>query len=173
MTTAEKVRLFEATAELAKLRAGLHTKEQEKAVLHMQLQQQHFAVKKMSSDTSRQKSELRKELKLTLAAKDQQIEQLEDRLQQNESAVQQLYAVLHQHQEALAQSQSQQKQNKFELLDPDILARIKIPPSSGTLSRDGRVGKCLPGPKKSAAATAAASFVTHLNKVARQVTLLC
>ena len=173
MSTAEKVRLFEATAELAKLRAGLHTQEQDKAVLQMQLQQQHFAVKKMSLDVSRQKSDLRKESELTLAAKDLQIEQLKSRLQQNECAVQQLYAVLQQQQEALRQNQSEQKQNKFQLLDPEVLAKIKIPASSGTMSIDGRGGKAHAGPKKSAPAAAAASFVTHLNKAARQVTLVC
>lgn len=172
MATAEKVRLFEATAELAKLRAGLHTKEQEKTVMQMQLQQQHFAVKKMSSDVSRQKSDLRKESELTLAAKDQQIEQLESRLQQNESAVQQLYAVLQQQQEVLNRNQSEQKQSKIQLPAPEVLAEIKIPLGSGSTSRDGPSGTPLAGPKKSAAAAAAASFVTHLNKAAQQVTFL-
>ena len=167
LTTSEKVRLFEATAELAKLRAGLHTKEQEKAVMQLQLQQQQFAVKKMSSDVSRQKSDLCKESELTLAAKDQQIEQLESRLQQNESAVQQLYAVLQLQQEAVRQNQPEQKQNKFELLDPEVLAKIKMPSSSGSKSRDGPNGRSNVGPKTSVAAAAAASFVTHLNKAAR------
>ena len=171
MTTAQKVRLFGATAELAKLRAGLNTKEQEKAVMQMQLQQQHFAVKKMISDVSRQKSYLRKESEVTLAAKDKQIEQLESRLQQSQSAVQQLYALLQQQQEAVRQNQSEQKHNKFQLLDPEVLAKIKIPLSPGTMSMDG---KALAGPKKrSAAAAAAASFATHLNKAAWQVTFLC
>lgn len=172
MTSAAKVRLFETTAELAKLRAGLDTKEQEKAVLQMHLQQQHFAVKKMSMDLTRQKSNSHKESELMLAAKDQQIEQLGSILQQKESAVQQLYEVLKQQQEALTKTkpQSEQKQSKFELLDPEVLAKIKISPCSGPVSAER---KTLPGPRKSAAAAAAASFVTHLNNAARQVTRIC
>lgn len=168
-TTAEKVRLFEATAELAKLRAGLHSKEQEKATMHMQLQQQDFTVKKMSSDISRQKSDLRQQADLTLAAKDQQIEQLLTRLQQKESAVQQLYAALQeqqqQQQEAVALSQSKPKQNKLKLIDPEVLARIKG--SSSLVAKLEHLPA--PLPKPSAAATAAASFSSYLYKGMRQV----
>lgn len=110
-----------------------------------------------------------------LAAKDQQIEELGSILQQKESAVQQMYEVLKGQQEALTKTkpQPEQKQSKFELLDPKVLAKIKIPPSLGPVSRNAVGGKTLAGPKKSAAAAAAASFVTHLNKAARQVTWLC
>ena len=172
MTTAEKVRLFEATAELAKLRAGLHFKEQEKAVLHMQLQQQDFTVKKMSSDISRQKSDLRQQANLTLAAKDQKIEQLLTRLQQKDFAVQQLYATLQeqrqQQQETRAQRQPGKKQNKLKLLDPEVLAKI-----TGSSSVTPKLEPpSVPVPMMSAAATAAASFVTYLNPGTRQVTWL-
>ena len=176
-TTAEKVRLFEATAELAKLRTGLHTKEQEKAVLQLPLQQQDFTVKKMNSDLSRHKLELHRASDMTLAAKDRQIEQLEDRLRQNESAVLQLYGVLqHQQQQVAAREQSEKQQHQFKLLDPEVLAKIKGISISVTVNEDDQVGQGKCTPKGSVAAAATASFVTHHNKAAGQVncyTVLC
>jgi len=175
--TADKVHLVEATAEIAKLRSGLHTKEQEKAVLQLQLQQQDFTVKKMSSDLSRHKLDLHKASDMALAAKDRQIEQLEDRLRQNDSAVLQLYGVLQQQQQQVAaRAQSEKQQNHFKLLDPEVLAKIKGTTANGTVSRDDHMGQGRCTPKGSAAAAAAASFVTHHNKAAGQVncyTALC
>lgn len=173
IATAEKARLFEAAAELAKLRTGLHAREQEKALLEMQLQQQDFTVKKMSLDLSRHKLELHKETDTTLAAKDKQIVQLQERLQQNEAAVLQLYAALQQQQDPAVKGLAKQEQNKFKQLDPEVLAKIRGSFSMGMSSRHDLVGRSHSAPKQSAAAAAAASFTTHLNKAAGQVNKPC
>ena len=125
----------------------------------------------MSADLSRRKElELHKASDMTLAAKDRQIDQLEDRLRQNESAVQQLHAVLQQQQQQVdPQGQSEKTQNQFKLLDPVVLAKIKGLSVSGTVGSDYHMGQAGSAPKGSAAAAATASFVTHHNKAAGQV----
>ncbi len=156
--TAKHKHLFDLAPELTRMRAEANAKEEEKAALKRELAQQRFQLREVKSALSTH----RLETSSSAQAKDTQIAELAEQLQQTQQAVLQLHGALT---AATAAGQGPVREGTEEsrsqvhaVIDPATLAGIALPAVSARPATKQ--------PKKSAAAAATAKLPYYVKRAA-------
>ncbi|DBB07066.1 TPA: hypothetical protein ACH3X1_011652 [Trebouxia sp. C0004] len=151
--TAKHRHLFDLTPELTKMRAEANAKEEENAALKRELAQQRFQLREVKSALSTH----RLETSSSAQAKDNQIAELAERLQQTQQAVVQVHGALT---AATAARQGPAREGTEDsqaqmhaIIDPATLAGIALPTASARPAP--------PQPRTSAAAAAATAKLPY------------
>ncbi len=156
--TAKHKHLFDLAPELTRMRAEANAKEEEKAALKRELAQQRFQLREVKSALSTH----RLETSSSAQAKDNQIAELAEQLQQTQQAVLQLHGALTAATAAgqgLVREETEESQAQMHaVIDPATLASIVLPAVSARSTPQQ--------PKKSAAAAATAKLPYYVKRAA-------
>ena len=156
--TAKHKHLFDLAPELTRMRAEANAKEEEKAALKTELAQQRFQLREVKSALSTH----RLETSSSLQAKDNQIAELAERLQQTQQAVLQLHGALTAATAARPRSIREGTEgNQAQVdtvIDPATLAGIVLPAASARPAPQQ--------PRMSAAAAATAKLPYYVKRAA-------
>ena len=156
--TAKHKHLFDLAPELTRMRAEANAKEEEKAALKRELAQQRFQLREVKSALSTH----RLETSSSAQAKDNQIAELAEQLQQTQQAVLQLHGALTAATAAgqgLVREDTEESQAQMHaVIDPATLASIVLPAVSARSTPQQ--------PKKSAAAAATAKLPYYVKRAA-------
>ncbi|KAA6418410.1 MAG: hypothetical protein FRX49_11666 [Trebouxia sp. A1-2] len=149
--------LFDLAPELTRMRAEANAKEEEKTALKRELAQQRFQLREVKSALSCH----RLETSSSAQAKDNQIAELAERLQQTQQAVLQLHGALNAataaHQGPIREGIEEGQAQLHAVIDHAALAGIALPAESA---------RSTPQPRKFAAAAATAKLPYYVKRAA-------
>ncbi len=156
--TAKHKHLFDLAPELTRMRAEAIAKEEEKTALKRELAQQRFQLREVKSALSTH----RLETSSSAQAKDNQIAELAERLQQTQQAVLQLHGALTAataaRQGPVREGTEESQAQLHTVIDPATLAGIALPAVSARSTPQQ--------PRKSAAAAATAKLPYYVKRAA-------
>ncbi len=156
--TAKHKHLFDMAPELTRMRAEANAKEEEKAALKRELAQQRFQLREVKSALSTH----RLETSSSAQAKDNQIAELAEQLQQTQQAVLQLHGALTAAtaacQGSIREGTEESQAQVHAVIDPATLAGIALPAVSARSASQQ--------PRKSAAAAATAKLPYYVKRAA-------
>jgi len=156
--TAKHKHLFDLAPELTRMRAEANAKEEEKTALKRELAQQRFQLREVKSALSTH----RLETSSSAQAKDNQIAELAERLQQTQQAVLQLHGALTAataaRQGPVREGTEESQAQMHAVIDPATLAGIALPAVSARPTSQQ--------PRTSAAAAATAKLSYYVKRAA-------
>ena len=156
--TAKHKHLFDLAPEMTRMRAEANAKEEEKTTLQRELAQQRFQLREVRSALSTH----RLETSSTAQAKDNQIAELAERLQQTQQAVLQLHGALTAataaRQGSIREGTEDNQAQVHAVIDPATLAGISLPAASARPTPQQ--------PRMSAAAAATAKLPYYVKRAA-------